>query len=166
VKKLLLTVFGTIIIVSLASASDWRQETNKRYGFMLSYPADFIPERLPENGDGRRYHSPDGQVSLAASAFHLASDNDPGGLEAFWAKELSERGQTVTYKLKRANWYVISGVNPNGFEFYHKAFFYPTYQVEFEITYPHSQNARWNKVVERLSREFVPALPNNGQYDR
>ena len=35
-------------------------------------------------------------------------------LEKFWQKEPSTRGETVTYKFKKDNYYVISGVNPNG----------------------------------------------------
>jgi hypothetical protein len=75
-------------------------------------------------------------------------------------------GETVTYKFKKDNYYVISGVNPNGYEFYHKVFFYPTYWLEFEITYPHAQHAVYDAWVERIARDFVPALPDNGQYDR
>jgi hypothetical protein len=41
-----------------------------------------------------------------------------------WQQELSTRGETVTYKFKKDNYYVISGINPNGYEFYHKVFFY------------------------------------------
>ena len=87
-------------------------------------------------------------------------------LENFWQKELSTRGETVTYKFKKDNYYVISGVNPNGYEFYHKVFFYSTYWLEFEITYPHAKHAVYDAWVERIARDFVPALPDNGQYDR
>ena len=38
--------------------------------------------------------------------------------------------------------------------------------VEFEITYPHSKHQRYDAWVERISHEFIPALPDNGQYDR
>jgi hypothetical protein len=42
-------------------------------------------------------------------------------LNGFWKKELADRGDTVTYKLKKEDFYVVSGVN----QFYHKVFFYP-----------------------------------------
>jgi len=87
-------------------------------------------------------------------------------LDNFWQQELSTRGETVTYKFKKDNYYVISGINPNGYEFYHKVFFYPTYWLEFEITYPHAKHVVYDGWVERITHDFVPVLPDNGQYDR
>jgi hypothetical protein len=87
-------------------------------------------------------------------------------LDNFWQKELSTRGETVTYKFKKDNYYVISGINPNGYEFYHKVFFYPTYWLEFEMTYPHAQHAVYDVWVERIAHDSVPVLPDNGRYDR
>jgi hypothetical protein len=55
--------------------------------------------------------------------------------KSFWRTfGMNTRGETVTYKFNKDNYYVISGINPNGYEFYHKVFFYPTYWLEFEIT--------------------------------
>src|SRR5467141_1598039 len=97
----------------------------------------------------------------------MGSHTDPEEfLDNFWKKELNTRGETVTYKFKKDNYYVISGVNPNGYEFYHKVFFYPTYWLEFEITYPHAQHLDYDAWVERIAHDFVPVLPDNGQYDR
>jgi len=125
-----------LILISLSNltfASDWKREINGRLGFALTYPASLIAEPAPSDGAGRRYHSADNAVSLAVMGSHTHPEEF---LENFWQKELSTRGETVTYKFKKDNYYVISGVNPNGYEFYHKVFFYPTYWLEFEITYP------------------------------
>ena len=150
----------------LAFASEWKQEVNARWGFSLSYPASLIPETFPANGSGRRYHSANQELSLVALGSHTHPDMSDESLNGFWQKELADRGDTVTYKSKKDHFYVISGVNQNGYEFYHKVFFYPTYWVEFEITYPHSKHHQYDPWVERISQEFVPALPDNGNYDR
>jgi hypothetical protein len=147
-------------------ASDWKNEVNNRWGFSFSYPASLIPEPVPANGGGRRYHSADQEVSLVAFGSHTHPDDFAESLNGFWKKELADRGDTVTYKLKKEDFYVVSGVNRNGYEFYHKVFFYPTYWVEFEITYPHSKRQKYAAWVDRIAHEFVPALPDNGQYDR
>jgi len=147
-------------------ASDWRNEVNNRWGFSFSYPASLIPEPVPANGGGRRYHSADQEVSFAAFGSHTHPDDFAESLNGFWKKELADRGNTVTYKLKKEDFYVVSGVNQNGYEFYHKVFFYPTYWVEFEITYPHSKRQKYDAWVDRIAHDFVPALPDNGQYDR
>jgi hypothetical protein len=164
--KLLHLILVLTALTSSAFASDWKQETNNRWGYVLTYPASLIPEPLPTDGGGRRYHSTDNEVSLAAFGSHTHTGELNESLETFWQKELAERATTVGYKVKKNNWYVISGVNPNGYEFYHKVFFYPTYWVEFEITYPHAQHDRYDAWVTRISHDFVPALPDNGTYDR
>jgi hypothetical protein len=165
-KKLFQILLLLLSFSGLAFASDWKQEVNGRWGFSLTYPGSLIPEPLPTNGAGRRYHSLDREISLAAMGSHTHSDLLGESLDGFWQKELGDRGNTVTYKFKKDDFYVISGVNSNGYEFYHKVFFYPTYWVEFEITYPHSKHQRYDAWVERISHEFIPALPDNGQYDR
>jgi hypothetical protein len=155
-----------LIIVSLgglAFGSDWKREVNGRWGFALTYPGSLIPEPVPTDGTGRRYHPADNEVSLAVMGSHTHPEEF---LDNLWQKELSTRGETVTYKFKKDNYYVISGVNPNGYEFYHKVFFYPTYWLEFEITYPHAQHVLYDAWVERIAHDFVPVLPDNGKFDR
>jgi hypothetical protein len=166
VKNLFPTLLLFSFLCGLAFASDWKREVNGRWGFSLTYPASLIPEPVPANGAGRRYHSANQEVSLVAEGSHTHSENAGENLNGFWQKEVAERGDTVTYKVKKDDFYVVSGVNHNGYEFYHKVFFYPTYWVEFEITYPHSKHQQYDVWVERISRQFVPALPDNGQYDR
>jgi hypothetical protein len=79
-------------------------------------------------------------------------------LDNFWQKEINTRGETVTYKFKKDNYYVISGINPNGYEFYHKVFFYPTYWLEFEITYPQTQHVVYDGWVERIAHDVIGYL--------
>jgi hypothetical protein len=160
--KLILISLVLVSLCGLALASDWRREVNGRWGFALTYPASLIPEAVPSNGAGRRYHSVDHEVSLAVMGSHTHPEEF---LDNFWQRELSTRGETVTYKFKKDD-YFISGINPNGYEFYHKVFFYPTYWLEFEITYPHAKHAAYDAWVERIAHDFVPVLPDNGQYDR
>jgi hypothetical protein len=153
-------------LTGLVFASDWKKEVNGRWGFSLSYPGSMISEPLPTNGSGRRYHSPDQEVSLVAFGSHTHPDDLGESLNGFWQKELATRGDTISYKVKKTDFYVVSGVNKNDYEFYHKVYFYPSYWVEFEITYPHSKRQLYDPWVERISREFIPALPDNGNYDR
>ena len=157
----LISIF--LIIVSLgglAFASDWKREVNGRWGFALTYPASLIPEPL------RRWPA----LSLSRSDSLSCGDWQPHASRRVFGRFLPERTEhqrrNGDHKFKKENYCVISGVNPNGYEFYHKVFFYPTYWLEFEITYPHAQHAVYDAWVERIAHDFVPALPDNGQYDR
>jgi hypothetical protein len=163
VSKPISILLCVVSLHSMVLASDWKREVNGRWGFAVTYLSSLIPEPLPENGAGRRYHSADHQVSLSVAGSHAFPEDS---LDNFWQTELNTRGETVTYKFKKDNYYVISGVNPNGYEFYHKVFFYPTYWLEFEITYPHPRHAIYDAWVERIAHDFVAVLPDNGQYDR
>jgi hypothetical protein len=163
-------IFPVLVVLFFVSeqvlASEWKKEVNARWGFSLTYPASLIPEPVPANGGGRRYHSANQEVSLVTSGSHTHPDLMDESLNGFWQKELADRGDSVTYKVKKDGFYVISGVNPNGYEFYHKVFFFPTYWVEFEITYPHSRRQLYDAWVDRISHDFIPVLPDNGNYDR
>jgi hypothetical protein len=165
-NKLFFILFLLLSVQWQALASEWKKEVNARWGFSLTYPASLIPEPMPANGGGRRYHSANLEVSLMTSGSHTHPDLLDESLDGFWQKELADRGNTVTYKVKKDGFYVISGVNTNGYEFYHKVFFFPTYWLEFEITYPHSRRQLYDTWVERISHDFIPALPDNGNYDR
>jgi hypothetical protein len=163
VPKLISIFLIVVSLDGLAFASEWKREVNGRWGFALTYPGSLITEPIPSDGAGRRYHSADHKVSLAVKGSHTHPEEF---LDNFWQQELNTRGETVTYKFKKDNYYVISGVNPNGYEFYHKVFFYPTYWLDFEITYPHAQHVVYDIWVERIAHDFVSVLPDNGQYDR
>jgi hypothetical protein len=155
-------LFTVISLIGNAQGEElWKTYVNNRWGFSLSYPPSLTAGSLPQNGAGREFHS--AEVSLFAQGSFIQENET---LDGFWSKELSERGDTVQYQLKKDNYYVISGVNTNGYEFYHKVFFFSRRWVEFEITYPHARNKIYDPWVERIAREFDPALPDNGEYDR
>ena len=73
-KKLFSILLSLLSLSGAALASDWKNEVNNRWGFSLSYPGSLIPEPVPANGGGRRYHSADHEVSLAAMGSHTHSD--------------------------------------------------------------------------------------------
>ena len=81
----LISIFLIVVSLSgLASASDWKREVNGRWGFALTYPASLIPEPIPTDGAGRRYHSADNAVSLSAMGSHTHPEEF---LDNFWQKE-------------------------------------------------------------------------------
>ena len=65
-KRFLIWLF-LLFFSGPAFASDWKREVNERWGFALTYPGSLIPEPVPTNGGGRRYHSADHEVSLVGT---------------------------------------------------------------------------------------------------
>ena len=141
----------------------WRKYTNERFGFVLSYPAMLLAGPEPQNGAGREFHTRDNVFSVSAQG-HFLSPETGNTFESNWNEELNKSGVTITYKKKAATWYVVSGVTDEGTEYYHKFFTKGRNWVELAITYPHAQNAKYDKWVEEIAKRFVPFL--EGDYDR
>jgi len=160
----LAAVFGALLLIQEASAQDvqWRKYTNERFGYALSYPAGLVVGPEAQNGSGRELHTRDKAFSLATSAAFFAPDIGDT-FEARWNDELSSLGDTITYKKKTATWYVVSGVK-GGTEYYHKLCRQGGNWVAFHITYPNTQNKKYDKWVEGIAKRFVPFL--EGDYDR
>jgi hypothetical protein len=157
-----LCLFGIVLClcpwrVVAGQGEVWKVYVNPRFGFRIDYPASLKADSPPDNGDGQAFHSPDGKVHLVASAHFLVLPDDT--LETRWQAELKKYGNSVTYKKKGEGWYVISGVLPNGVEFYRKLAVQGQNCASFEITYPHRESAKYDRWVERIARSFVPFLP-------
>ena len=160
-----LLVCMALIFATTGAAQElkWRKYTNGRFGFALSYPSTLVAGAEAQNGSGREFHTPDKAFSVAVSAHFFSPDIDDT-YEARWNEELSSLGNTITYKKKTDTWYVVSGVAKDGTEYYHKTMRKGGNWVAFHITYPHAQNAKYDKWVEGIAKRFVPFL--EGDYDR
>lgn len=138
----------------------WKVYINKRFGFRIEYPASLEAERPPENGDGQAFRSTDRKVRLVASGGLLVAFT----FEELWQHDLERYGNSVTYRRKGENWYVISGVSSDGVEFYRRLAVQGHNFADFELTYPHSEHAKYDRWVERISRTYVPFL--EGAFER
>jgi hypothetical protein len=145
--------------VSVRAQTDYKTYVNHRFGFSISYPSYLIQGRLPDNGAGTNFNSPDGSLSVSVQGHYLNGSS----LSAMWKEALAAYGNSVTYKVKRNNWFVISGV-ANDFEYYRKTFVQGGNWCSFVITYPHNQSKRYDPVVEVISKGFIPFIP--GDFDR
>jgi len=94
-------------------------------------------------------------------------------LEEVFKDEVAERakgGDLINYSVLRNSWYVVSGTNSLGFEFYSKRVVFtdettgrPRY-ITFDFVYPASRRKMYDTAVSKIAREFVPDMP--GKYDR
>ena len=65
-----------------ATAEDWREYRNERYGFNLHYPADaFTMERTSEAGDGQVFVSQVGNARLLVGALVNDSGFSPASYQ-------------------------------------------------------------------------------------
>ena len=141
----------------LLGKDGWMTYQNPRFGFSLPVPPGMKSERPPDNGSGQQFTSPDGKVSVSGSA-HFNNDPEISGLEPAYKSELAVPDRTITYKLKKDGWYVVSGVNKDGTGFYKKYAANAKYYAAFSITYPQADEKKYQAWIERIAKDWQPRL--------
>lgn len=134
-----------------------------RFGVEFNHPASFRREQAS-------WEKPGFEGSISAGNTDTMTDGtmsvilrgEPGcdrqSFESQWNHELRERGDCITYKVKRDNWYVVSGVESDGTEFYTKSWLLTNGGFRFEAVYPHSRSTTCSRVLERMLEGFSPSV--------
>ena len=60
----------------------------------------------------------------------------------------------IVYKVKKANWFVISGINEDKNIFYNKSIIKNGVQFHLRITYPDKHKIYMNKILSKISNSF------------
>ncbi len=156
---------STVVALGNDKGSEsWETSTLTRFGVSISHPASL--RRLKA-----AWEEPGFQGSISALNVDTLSDGKMTvtleGFVAFqrgvfnnrWADELSRYGSQIHYKVKRNSWFVVSGVKPNGMEFYTKVWLLKGDQgFSFTATYPHALNSTYDMVLERMLGNFMPVF--------
>jgi hypothetical protein len=151
------------LTATVAAKEAWKKYENRRFGFVLYYPASLIKGQEAQNGGGCEFHSQDNEFSVAGMAHFFAPDSGDS-FEQRWKDELEATDATVTYKRKTDDWYVVSGVTNKGYEYYHKLFVKGANWTAFHITYPHASSQKYDPWVAEIAKRFIPF--QKGDYDR
>jgi len=138
----------------------WMFYRNVRFGCGLPIPPGMKALRPPDNGDGQVFASLDDKVQIRVSG-HFNVDR-MADVEKSWESQLAEKERTITYKRKADGWYVVSGVNKDGTGFYRKYVANEKYWATWTITYPQAEEKRYAPWIERMAKEFDPALGKGG----
>jgi hypothetical protein len=88
-------------------------------------------------------------------------------LQAFFEEKIAERTEEkalINYTFIKNNWFVVSGTNDSGFEFYTKFWRYEDHFVEFTFVYPSSKLKVYEPILLKFLRNFVPNLPGEWDY--
>jgi hypothetical protein len=153
----------------------WKVYVDRLYGYSIPVPANLQlmlwkgDPQSPWQNRSKTFQSTDGKVSLSITTHWT----DGQMLEEAFKNEVGERakgGDLINYSVLRDGWYVVSGTNSLGFEFYSKRVVFtdeatgmPRY-ITFDFVYPASQRKMYDPAVTKIAREFVPDIP--GKYDR
>jgi hypothetical protein len=128
----------------------WQSYVNGRFGTSLDFPAKmFRPSPPPENGDGRRFTSPD--ATLEVYAFNNVNQETARSMKRRLVG--SEGYRQVTYSPTGPGWLVLSGFRGKNI-FYEKYFFRGDTIQGFGIEFPRAAKPRYAPVIERIENSF------------
>lgn len=134
--------------------AEWKACSDPRFSYVLKYPPTLVPMKAGETA-GCSFQTADGEFNIEAVA-EIPGEQAEEALETRMQKELELMGDTVTYKTSGDSWFVISGVTPDGTEYYRKLFTDGTQWISLRITYPHARNEKFDPWVTRIEKNFVP----------
>ena len=140
-----------------ATAEDWREYRNERYGFNLHYPADaFTMERTSEAGDGQVFVSQVGNARLLVGALVNDSGYSPASYQEYIASR-SYGDYAIGYRRLGQGWFVLSGEG-KGKVFYEKVMFSCAGRLinSFALLYSVDEREFFDPIVERIENTFRP----------
>ena len=126
--------------------------SNPRYGFSLEVPTGFRPQEESANGDGRVFHSSDGQAEIRVYGSNNVTDEKVGTLAASHLRQCSG---TVAYKAQGKNWFVLSWTE-KGRVSYLKGWVGSGSLNYLSVAYPKAQAKRYDPIVTRIEASFRP----------
>jgi hypothetical protein len=156
---------ATLLAVTTASAAApvYDVYCNARYGYCVAYPrTHLLPQGESDNGDGQVFLSRDGKAKLTVWGEHLVVSGD--SLAARYAQRSRSRAaskgipaRTVTYRLSRPDWFVVSGKQGTTI-FYEKVIYKAGRSVlaSFTLTYPQETAGTYDPVAAKVAASFRP----------
>ena len=136
-----------------AEEETWNVCSTPTKPYRLQVPATLIHATAP-TATGCSFQTPDGEFTVEAAVLSDAVEKEET-IESRMQKEVDLMAGTVTYKKKGDSWFVISGVTPDGTEYYRKHYRNGAQWVTLRITYPHAKNKKYDKWVTRMEKTFV-----------
>ena len=134
----------------------WKTYTNVRFQYRICYPADLmVPQGEPDNGDGQKFLARDG-AELIVYGSNNALDELLKKMLADTGSRLAGPSGKVTYKMLKANWFVVSG--QNGQTVFYSKVLYNSHDDQFksfELTYDRSESALYEPLIARLAKCFT-----------
>jgi hypothetical protein len=132
----------------------WKTYTNVRFKYSICYPQElFSPQGEAENSDGQKFLAKDGARLVVYGQFNSLNEPLKVVLQDT-STRLTGTSGTVTYKVIKNDWFVISGETGESV-FYSKTLLAGNQLKSFEFTYDIRESETYKPVIERVSRCFV-----------
>ncbi|MCK5898981.1 MAG: hypothetical protein KAG06_07920 [Methylococcales bacterium] len=157
--KFIIFILLTIQLSIIRAEVPYSKYRNQRFSFSIPYPIDILyPQGESGNGDGQVFLSRDAQIELRCWAGYSMDESLEVKYDGSIFEEKNRSKKTViTYKPKKNNWFVISGIdNVKKIIFYRKVFLIDDVFKECLITYPENVKNKMDKIASKMFNGFVP----------
>lgn len=149
-KKWLLLA-GILASSVMAQGPVFKTYCNARFAFCIDYPSTLVMQAPPDNDDGRTFKSKDSKVQMLV---YGSNNSLMEKLETrFLAESTSSDTRKVTYKLFKADSFVISGLE-HGKVFYEKVLFKNDEYKTFLISYPRTLKKIYDPITAKITVSF------------
>ncbi len=146
-----LVSFAAVLLFAqtIFAQQKWAKYQNARYGYTVSYPSDLLmPQGEADNGDGQIFLNNTAEMRVYGSNI-LLNKTLSRKLDS-----IVKQQKSVTYKLLRKNFFVVSGTN-EGRIFYQKTIAGPDGAfITFYIEYDADKRADYDKIVTKIAADF------------
>ncbi|MDD3916598.1 MAG: hypothetical protein PHX00_05555 [Synergistaceae bacterium] len=142
-----------LVLCAVSSEAQVRMEKeycNARFGFCFWYPVRFEMDPPPENDDGRVLRDGDGCVVTAWGGYNVLEETLEDAMTL-----RSADFDTVTYRAKGKNWFVLSGYRGSDIV-YLKLWVGPDAVNGLEMAYPSALKKEYDAIVTKIVRSFRP----------
>ena len=127
--------------------------TNTRFGFSVQYPTSFIEGPAPTNNDGREFSNEESTIVAFGSHINIIEDNET--IEKYYNQALENVSGSVAYQRVGNDWYVLSYKSGSN-TVYQKAMINDDCIFTLIITYPGSQQEKYDEMVTQIADTFTP----------
>lgn len=146
--------FSTVGAATAAAAADWPRYINARFGTTVDIPPGFQGEPESENGDGRRFVSRDGTVTLLIWGSNLPA-GDLSARVADMRQTDTGEGWEITYVTGRANRAVYSGTRSHRIVYVRATTSCWDRLAHFaRLEYPQEDRSRLDSLVVRIAKSL------------
>jgi hypothetical protein len=130
-------------------------------GFELPIPPGVSALGNPEAADEPQFRSADRNFVMSAWG-GLARESPSKVIAAQWNQAQRKAGRSITYQRRGSTWFVVSGTDSRGIEFYEKFTMRGQHVAFLDITFPRSRIRQYEPWVETIENGFRPVALRDG----
>ncbi len=132
-----------------------------RFGFELPIPPGVSAVGNPEASNEPQFLSVDRNFVMSAWG-GMVSDTPSKVVAAQWNSALRRADRDITYQRRGTTWFVVSGTDVRGMEFYEKFTMQGQHVAFLDITFPKSRIRQYEAWVEEIEDGFRPVALRGG----